>query len=305
MWYKFDMRTLVANFIVFRIFLSPLRVFLLTSRLWARDVTSGPCVAVRTIVCFVHGLSLTSSSSSSLSSTSSSLPKKKWIDALCTFMTGWKHPSAMMETGFASVLDADSGPARSDNRGLKRNSPDALLPQLLRHDDSPYRLLTIPRSPVRRGPLRGAQLPLVPDHLSLHPALDHAKQHRLHRAVQLMVLRAKIGRANIREDGLADERTQCRGRRAREEREQGLEQAGDRLCCWYWEGTGWHVLNGCDNVLVPQHDEVLHESLPCVGRKCAIVLQKQSGDVCREVRGFLGIARCNLRSGISNCAYTI
>lgn len=46
----------------------------------------------------------TSSSSSSLSSLSSSLPRKKWIDALWTFMAGWKQPSATIDTGFASVL---------------------------------------------------------------------------------------------------------------------------------------------------------------------------------------------------------
>lgn len=51
-----------------------------------------------------RGNKQTSSSSSSLSSFSSSLPRKKWMDALCTFDTGWKHPSAMIDTGFASVL---------------------------------------------------------------------------------------------------------------------------------------------------------------------------------------------------------
>ena len=45
-----------------------------------------------------------SAASSFRPSSSSSLPRKKWTEALWTFMTGWKQPRATMETVLVSFL---------------------------------------------------------------------------------------------------------------------------------------------------------------------------------------------------------
>lgn len=49
-----------------------------------------------------------------------------------------------------------------------------------------------------------AGLPLVANDLRVHPALDHAEEHRLYGAVQLVVLRAQIRGTDVGQDGFTN-----------------------------------------------------------------------------------------------------
>lgn len=89
--------------VCFLSFLSPLLVFLLISRRWCKPLTSTVWKRQLQLLKIVVKQIRTSSSSSD--SSISSLPRKKWSEALWTFVRGWKHPCAMIETDLASLLE--------------------------------------------------------------------------------------------------------------------------------------------------------------------------------------------------------
>jgi hypothetical protein len=89
------------------------------------------------------------------------------------------------------------------------HAPDSFLPQFFRQHNGPHRLLASTLTNSTR-----ACLSLVPNKLSVHTALNHTEEHRLDSAVQLVVLRAEVGGANVGKNCLADACTKRRGSRA-------------------------------------------------------------------------------------------
>ena len=54
------------------------------------------------------------------------------------------------------------------------------------------------------------------------------------------------------------------------------------------------LLNRCDYTLVPEHYQVLYETLANVRRKRAVALQEQVGQVRWKIRGLYRIELCDL-----------
>lgn len=100
----------------------------------------------------------------------------------------------------------------------RADAPYPFPPQFLRQYDSPHSFATI----LRCG--GGANLSLVADDLLIHATLYHAEEHRLHGAIEFVILRPEISRSNVGEDGTSDEGAEGRRGRARKQREQGLEK---------------------------------------------------------------------------------
>ena len=101
------------------------------------------------------------------------------------------------------------------------HAPDTLPPQLLGQHNRPHRLLSVARA---RASCSRPQLALVSNNFSIHPSLDHPKEHGLHSSIKLVILGAQIGGADVGQDSSADEGTK-RGRcRPRKQRKQSLEE---------------------------------------------------------------------------------
>ena len=90
-----------------------------------------------------------------------------------------------------------------------------------------------------------------------------------------MVLGAEIGGADVGEDGVAYKRAEGRGGGAGEEGKEVLEEAGAKLA--QEDGEKGDALDGGDDVLVAEDDEVVEECLAGVWCERAIVLEDEAG----------------------------
>lgn len=99
--------------------------------------------------------------------------------------------------------------------------PYTLSPELLCQNDGPHGIFA-----VGSGWCTGAEFPLVAEDFRVHAAFDHGKEHGLYGAVELVVLGAEIGCANIGEDGFSDKGSEGRGGGAGEQGKEGLEETG-------------------------------------------------------------------------------
>ena len=118
---------------------------------------------------------------------------------------------------FGDGMEAGEG---DDGDGLGVR-PCLLSPELLCENDGPHGIVA-----VGSGWCGCAELALVAEDVCVHAAFDHGEEHGLHGAVELVVLGAEIGRADVGEDGLPDKGTEGRGGGAGEEGEEGPEETG-------------------------------------------------------------------------------
>jgi hypothetical protein len=56
-----------------------------------------------------------------------------------------------------------------------------------------------------------------------------------------------------------------------------------------------HLLNGCDHILIAQHNKVLNQSFSGIGRECTIILEKKGRQMGGEVLRFFGVTLRDLR----------
>lgn len=94
--------------------------------------------------------------------------------------------------------------------------PYLFSPELLCQDDGPRGVLAV-------GDV-GSEFPLVAEDVGVHAAVDHGEEHGLHGAVELVVLGAEVGGADVGEDGLSDKGAEGRGGGAGEEGKEGPEE---------------------------------------------------------------------------------
>lgn len=168
------------------------------------------------------------------------------------------------------------------------DAPDPFPPQFLRQHDGPHSFAAILRCCLCGG---GPNLSFIADDLLIHAALYHAEEHRLHGAVEFVVLRPEISRSNVGKNGAPNEGAEGRRGSARKQGEQGPEKSTSvvsvgSLCSAERGGA----LDGSYDILVPQHNQVLNEVLPGVWGKRPVVLEQHGRQVRRKLDSLLGIA---------------
>lgn len=102
--------------------------------------------------------------------------------------------------------------------------PYLFSPELLCQDDGPHGIFAVDTDCCARS-----EFSLVAEDVGVHAALDHGKEHGLHGAVELVVLGAEIGSANIGEDGFSDKGSEGRRGRAWEQGKEGLEKTEEMV----------------------------------------------------------------------------
>lgn len=187
-------QTFFAAFSVFCSFLSPLRVFLLISRRWCKARTSGACkICIRNEIktrVRTHILHFIITITPLLVT-----PEEEMNGSALYFHDRMK--TAERNNGHWLRVRPTRGSIRALTVVQRIYSPYPLPPQLFCQNNSPHGVFAIICCTIARRTSHCPQLPFITLYFSLHPALNHSKEHSLHSTIKLVVLRSDVCTANV------------------------------------------------------------------------------------------------------------